>query len=597
MATSSHGALRAPEPPVDAVPLAKGAPPWTETAAEKDARMAWWRAARFGIFIHWGVYSRLEGKWEGKEIPSVGEWIMETGKIPVSSYWREAEAFNPGAYNPQEWADLFAKAGAKYVVITSRHHDGFCLWDSKVSDRDVMSVAAKRDLLMPLKQAVEGAGLKFGLYYSILDWTHHDYTGRRAWNDLHNAYKPDPDRFELYVTAQLLEIIRGYDPAVVWFDGEWEDAWDRERGLRIGQVVRNNAPRAIVNNRFAKGRRGMSGIHAPSDVDEGDFGTPEQEIPKRPMPGVDWETCLTMNDTWGYKANDKNFKSSRELIRTLVDVASKGGNLLLNVGPDGEGRIPETSVKRLLNMGEWLAVNGESIYGTRAGPISRLPYGRTTQRDGVVYVHIFDWPSDGKLPVPGLRNEVTGARIVGSPDAKLKWSTMEDGVWIELPSAAPDADDTVIAVSIKGAPVVVEPPKEKPADGSIVLVAEEAALEGEQIGLERKDSEHDNIGYWLDPKASATWSVDLAADTEYDVSLVLACQPGSAGDAFEVVIGKSVVGGTVPSTGSWEEFKRVAVGRVKVKGGKTSVMVRPAPGKPLKHALMNLQEVRLTPVK
>lgn len=585
----------AAEPPVEAGP---GHGAWTETAAEKNERMAWWRAARFGIFIHWGVYSRLEGKWDGKEVPGVGEWIMEHGKIPASDYAREGKKFDPKEYDPQAWAELFAAAGAKYVVITSRHHDGFCLWESGARVPLLWDDGRGRDLLTPLKKAVESKGLKFGLYYSILDWTHPDYPGRRAWNDLWPGRTPDPEKFERYVGMQLAELSAAYDPAVLWFDGEWEDAWTREQGLRTGALVREIAPRAIVNNRFAKGRRGMSGMHAATGADEGDFGTPEQEVPRRAMVDVDWETCLTMNDTWGFKASDTNFKTTRELIRTLVDVASKGGNLLLNVGPDGQGRIPEASVQRLRGMGEWLAVNGEAIYGTRAGPLARLPYGRTTQRQGVVYVHVFDWPTDGKLALTGLKNEVKRVRMVGSPDAPVSVHVTEECVWLHVPSQPPDADATVLAVEIVGAPEVVEAPKARPADGSIVLAAEDAGLSGDQIDLERKDGDRDNIGYWTDATASAAWTAQVDQAGEYEVWLVMACQPGSAGDEFVVEVGEQRLRGTVASTGSWEDFEPRAVGTATLGAGKVTVKVRAAnPQGRLKHALMNLQEVRLTPVK
>jgi alpha-L-fucosidase len=580
---------RAGGPPADGT-----APAWLETPAQRDARMAWWRAARFGIFVHWGVYSRLEGTWEGKEVDGPGEWILESGHIPASAYTREAKKFDPKSYDPVAWAGLFAEAGAKYVVITSRHHDGFCLWPSKFRVARLWDEGDARDYLAPLKSAVESKGLKFGLYYSIMDWTHPDWRGRRAWNDLWPARPPEAAKFEPYVENQLEEIIRDYRPAILWFDGEWEDAWTRAEGERVGAFVRSHAPQAIVNDRFAKGRERMKPWSPGEPADFGDYGTPEQEVPRRTPAGVDWETCMTMNDTWGYKASDHDFKTTRQLIRTLVDVASKGGNFLLNVGPDGDGRIPETSVQRLKGMGAWLAVNGEAIYSTKAGPLARLPYGRTTQRDGVVYVHVFDWPGDGRLLVPGLKNKVTKARLVGSPDARITWDITEEGVGVNLPRHAPDADDSVVALDIVGPAQVVPGAVEKLPEGTVRLGASGAKLAGGRVGVERKDGEHDNLGYWTDAGASATWTPDVPAGL-YDVTLVLACDDGAAGNDYLVDVGEQQLRATVRSTGSWDEFEPVTLGRVTIASGPTRVTVRPAGT--LKYALMNLQEIRLTPVK
>jgi alpha-L-fucosidase len=580
--------------------VAGAASPAPETPAQRDARMAWWRDARFGIFIHWGVYSRLEGRWDGKDIPSVGEWIMETGKIPASAYVREARAFNPTAYDPASWAALFRDAGAKYVVITSRHHDGFCLWDSKVSDFDVMGVAAGRDLLAPLKREIERQGLKFGLYYSIMDWTHPDWSGRRAWNDLWPGRAPDRAAFDAYIDAQLRELAAAYDPAVVWFDGEWEDPWTVEEGARTQALTRALMPHAIVNDRCVKARPGMRPRRQREqamDQDVGDFGTPEQEVPRKALPDVDWETCLTMNDTWGYKASDTNFKSTRELIRTLVDVSSKGGNLLLNVGPDGLGRIPEPSIQRLHDLGAWLKVNGEAIYATRAGPIQKLSWGRSTQRDGVIYLHVFDWPRDGRLPLPGLKTTVKKARVVGHPDLPVRTLVTEEQQWLEVPGVAPSADATVIALEIDGPPVMVAPPPEKLTEGTIVLGAGDARLAGGRLGLEQRDADKQNIGYWTDGAATASWSVTLPASTLVDVVLVLSCLPGAEGNDFQVDLGDQHLRGTVRSTGSWEEFEPVTCGRLRLGPGTIDLTVRAADPRAMHFALMNLQEVRLVPVK
>jgi alpha-L-fucosidase len=262
--------------------------------------------------------------------------------------------------------------------------------------------------------------------------------------------------------AQVTEIIEEYDPGVLWFDGEWESTWDADLGDDLYAYVRSLKPDIIVNNRVSKGRAGMAGTYDPKKF-SGDFGTPEQEIPATGL-GYDWETCMTMNDHWGYNKYDDNWKSTEDLIRKLVDIASKGGNFLLNVGPTAEGLIPPESVARLRDISHWMRLNSESIYGTSASPFRKLDWGRCTQKalpDGKtrLYLHVFDWPTDGKLVVGGLDNKVLKAfLLVKGKDSSLPVKREGNNVIIEVGSKAPDSIDTVVAVDIEGRAVVIEPP-------------------------------------------------------------------------------------------------------------------------------------------
>ncbi|NLH16487.1 MAG: alpha-L-fucosidase, partial [Phycisphaerae bacterium] len=276
-----------------------------ETQEQKDARMQWWRDARFGMFIHWGLYAVPAGEWKGRT--DHAEWIRETAQIPIDEYDKFVGQFNPVNYNPDEWVRLAKEAGMKYIVITSKHHDGFCLWDSKQTDYDIMSTPYKQDILRKLATACSQQGIRLCFYHSIMDWHHPDYLPRRGWEaKTRTAEGAEFPRYIAYMKNQLAELVHNFGPHVLWFDGEWENTWTHEMGRDLYDYVRGLEPDIIINNRVDKGRQGMQGMTGKGDF-RGDFGTPEQEIPNRGIPGVDWESCMTMNDHWGWNKNDKNW--------------------------------------------------------------------------------------------------------------------------------------------------------------------------------------------------------------------------------------------------------------------------------------------------
>jgi alpha-L-fucosidase len=421
----------------------------------KDERMKWWRDARFGMFVHWGLYAVPAGEWKGKKIPGIGEWIMERADIPVAEYETLAQQFNPVKFNADEFVGIAKNAGMKYIVITSKHHDGFCLWDSEVTDYDIIDATPfKRDILEELSRACKKQGIKLCFYHSIMDWHHPD--AQRPFYPNYNDSKQSNPNFaryvENYMKPQLKELITKYGPlGVLWFDGEWIKDWTEPQGKDLYNYVRGLQPNIIINNRVGKGRKGMEGLNKGDQEYAGDFGTPEQQIPATGLPGVDWESCMTMNDTWGYKSYDHNWKSAEDLIRKLVDIASKGGNFLLNVGPTAEGLIPDASVERLAAIGKWMKVNSESIYGTTASPLGTLPWGRCTAKHGKLYLHVFDWPTNLRLEVPGLKNQVKKAYLL-SDRTRTRLSVrreLKDKIVVRIPREAPDSVDTVVVLEIK----------------------------------------------------------------------------------------------------------------------------------------------------
>ena len=432
----------------------------SETKAQKEQRMKWWKDARFGLFIHWGLYSVPAGVW-GSDT-NHAEWIRTTAKIPIHEYEKFVQEFNPVKFNADQWVKMAKAAGMKYIVITSKHHDGFCMFDTKQTDFDIMSTPFHRDVMKELAAACKKEGIQLCFYHSIMDWHHPDYLPRRDWETDRPTAGANFENYISYLKSELKELLTNYGKiGVLWFDGEWENTWTHERGKDLYEYVRSLQPSIIINNRVDVGREGMQGLTKGGDF-VGDFGTPEQEIPATGIPGADWESCMTMNNNWGYNSHDNHWKSAEDLVRKLIDIASKGGNFLLNVGPTSEGVFPEPAVERLQDIGSWMSKNGESIYATEASPFKTLSWGRCTQKpiDGGtrLFLHVFDWPAGGKLVVPGLGNQVIDCYALANK-TKLNAERSESNYVIDISKAAKQNYATVIVLDIKGTPVVYDAPE------------------------------------------------------------------------------------------------------------------------------------------
>jgi len=545
-----------------------------ETLEEFAKRTQWWQEAKFGMFIHWGIYA----------VPADGEWYMNNKKVQVADYEKYAPQFNPVDFDAKEWVRVAKGAGMKYITITSKHHDGFCMWDTKLTDYSIMKATPfKRDVLKELAAACREEGIRLCFYHSIMDWHHPDYLPRREWEKTTRpADGADLNRYIDYMKGQLRELLTGYGPiGVIWFDGGWEHNAQELRSVEVDAMIRSLQPGILINDR--------------NQLPE-DFSTPEQTIPAGAMSGGRlWETCMTLNNNWGWAKNDHNWKSVEDLTRKLIDIAHKGGNFLLNVGPTEKGKIPQESVDRLAAVGQWMKVNGESIYGSTKNPFKKLPFdGRCTVKGDTLYIHVFKWPAEG-VQVPGLKTEVKSASFLdGEASASISVAKDENGVPVLTikPPAKADPIATVVVLKLAGAPDVenvsaIQTEKE----GKFSLKAIDAEVEGQTAHYENNDGK-DNIGFWIDKNDYVFWPITVKAEGDYSVEVTYACEDGSAGSEFTVGISEAAnVSGKIDGTGAWNKFKAVSLGKIHLPAGKQTLAVK-ATSMP-RGAMMNLKEVVL----
>ncbi|MFC1762127.1 alpha-L-fucosidase [Planctomycetota bacterium] len=419
------------------------------SASEKESHMTWWREARFGMFVHWGLYSGLAGTWKGQEVGG-GGGTQQRVRVDTWEYAQEAiPRFHPTEDFAKQWAQLAKEAGCRYIVFTTKHHDGFSLHDSKTTTYDAKDVLG-RDLCQEIVEATKAEGLKVGLYHSLIDWHHPQYDYVAAQPLRHplqdRPFANGPRNHSLYVDylhRQVEELMTHYGTIdIVWWDSSRENAegpfW---RSDELLAMVRKHQPKILSNNKLYRPQR----LQGQLNTKQGDFISQEGRAPANGLPGVDWEFCTSTNYSWGYNEHNQAWRSDEELIHNLIDIVSKGGNFLLNISPKGDGSIPEGDLKAMTAIGRWMKVNSESIYGTTASPLEQPTWGRYTQKANKLYAHVFQWPEDGKLTIPAQSMKATQAYLLADKQHKpLKIDQTSDGMIVHLPATATDPIATVV---------------------------------------------------------------------------------------------------------------------------------------------------------
>jgi alpha-L-fucosidase len=570
-----------------------------ETSTDRDRRLKWWREARFGMFIHWGIYAVPAGEWKGKPIPGIGEWIMNRARIPVKEYEQLALQFNPVKFNAEEWIQVAKNAGMKYIVITSKHHDGFAMYDSKVSKFDIVDATPfKRDPLKELSVAAQKAGIKLCFYYShAQDWNDADAIGN-DWDFPDESKKNFARYLEEKVKPQVRELLTNYGPiGLIWFDTP--RTMTKQQSEELATLVRQLQPDCLVSGRVGNGAGDYDSV--------GDNQISVGKVSR------DWETPVTLNDTWGFKKDDHNWKSPAILIRQMVQVISRGGNYLLNVGPTAEGVIPAESVKRLAEVGRWLTANNEAVYGNGPSPFTyELPWGLITTKPGKLYLHVFDWPQK-ELVLYGLKNKLHGAYLLANKQ-KLKFTERADkgldhnALRIDVPALAPDRHDSIIVLDIKEEPLVDSSLIQQP-DRSITLPAYLAEVHKASAEQQLRLDSRGVIERWLTKDEWLSWDFKVNRPGTFDLVVLTSEQKYGRDWEGEHVVKIEVAGtkmqGAIANQGKEENpfnpyWKYVIsrLGRVTIdKTGKYHLSLTPELIRSEKKLGLTLVSVKLVPVE
>jgi alpha-L-fucosidase len=513
---------------------------WRDSMKTHDQRIAWWRAARFGMFIHWGVYSHLGGIWKGQPVTGYAEHIQRKARIPISVYREQvAGAFNPAQFDADAWVRLAKNAGMGYLIITAKHHDGFAMWDSKVNDYTIVKATPfKRDPMRELKAACDKHGLKFGFYYSHAydwgnelapgnDWDYDNpggdrglYGGRNWWESAPAKYLDNARKYvDTKALPQLMELIREYQPAILWFDTPHK--LPEAENLRILKAVRAAAPDVVINGRLYRGL--------------GDYAsTTDRPAEFSPHEG-DWEGIPTTNESYGYSQNDQSHKPPEHFIRLLAKAAGRGGNLLMNIGPCGDGTIDPKDVAILQGIGQWMKDNRDSIAGTERTPLAVQAWGQSTRKGERLYLHVFDRPADGRLIVGGLKSTpVKAYALADSTRASLEMTRPNDlDLQVRLAALPADAADTVVVLDFNGA-IATDPVRLLAPSQSNRLHVFDGRLQGRGLKYGPGKKTDDYVDGLSRSGQSVVWPVRLNAAATFSVSLE--CD-GATGGKCELMVG------------------------------------------------------------
>ncbi len=565
--------------------------------AERERRLKWFREARFGMFIHWGVYAVPAGQWKGKLIPGLGEWIMNRAQISVREYEQLPPMFNPVKFDAEQWVMMAKNAGMKYIVITAKHHDGFAMYHSQTSKFNIVDATPfHRDPLKELAAATQKADLKLCFYYSqTQDWHEPDAVGNN-WDWPDDTKKNFDKYLEVMVKPQVRELLTNYGPiGLIWFDTPRNIT--REQSQQLVDLVHSIQPDCLVSGRVG---------HGLGDYDSAGDNQISVGSVKR-----DWETPVTLNDTWGFKKDDHNWKPTSILIRQLVQVISQGGNYLLNVGPTAEGLIPQPSVERLSEVGDWLKTNSEAVYGNGPSPFPyELPWGLITTKPGRLYLHVFKWPQK-ELVLFGIKSKIQNAYLLANK-TKLKFNQKSDNSFnhhslsLQLPPTPSDKHDSVIVLEIKG-DVLADTSLLQQPDHTVTLPAFLSELHKAANGTLRFDS-RGVVERWLSKDEWLSWDFQISQPGRFDVVVLTSEQKygrdWEGGHEVALDVAGQKLKGVIDNDGKEENpanpyWKYVIskMGQISIeKPGRYGVSLQPESIKSEKQLGLTLVSVKLIPV-
>ena len=574
---------------------------WAASMKTHDTRIAWWREARFGMFIHWGIYSLPGGEWKGKIVNGYAEHLMRKEKITRADYLALAHQFNPVRFNADQWARQAKQAGMKYLIITAKHHDGFAMFDSNVSDFNVLKQTAwKHDPMKDLAAACKRYGIKFGFYYShAFDWEHPDAPGNDweynnpggdknlfgggNWFDEHPELLAKAQRYvREKATPQIKELITKYHPDILWFDTPHKLPLSENIGIL--KAIRETDPNIVVNGRLVRSAAANFGDYK---------NTADRPAEFYPVTG-DWEAIPTTNESYGYSKYDSSHKPAAFFIRLLANAASRGGNLLMNIGPEGDGSFDPRDTTILQGIGRWMQVNGESIYGTSASPLPLQNWGVSTLKGNKLYLHVFARPADGKLYVGGLKSTPAGAHFLSQPANNLPLERINDkDIVIQLPARLPDSVNTVIVLTLKNDLRTDSVRYVSSNSVATRLLAFDADLQGRGFGFGDGKAGRYYVEGWKDKTQYASWHFRTGSTAAFKV-LVKYLAGEESGGSYRVEEDGQDLGEKQVRTVK-DGIVTEELGLWSPTAGLHTLSIKPVAI--LKGSLMKLLEVQLVPVK
>ena len=576
---------------------------WAASMKTADQRIAWWREARFGMFVHWGVYSLPAGEWKGKVVKGYAEHIMRSQRIPRSEYLELAHQFNPVNFNADEWISTAKKAGMRYFIITAKHHDGFAMYDSKVSDYNIVQQTPfKRDPMEELSKACKKYGVKFGFYYShAFDWEHPDAPGNdwdydnpggdsllhggKNWYDVHPELLPKAVKYvNEKAIPQIKELLTKYHPDIIWFDTPLK--LPLSENIRILKAIRETDPNVVVNGRLA----------SSANLQFGDYkNTADRPAEFAPVQG-NWEGIPTTNESYGYHKYDKSHKPVSFFVRILAKAASRGGNLLMNIGPMGNGLMDVNDITILKGIGKWMDVNGESIYGTDRTPLALQSWGVTTQKKEKLYLHVFDWPATGKLIIGGLKNDIRKAYLLSDPSKKpLKVERINPlDLSLTIPTVAPDNINSVIVLETSN-PLKTDTVRLLSNNSSNRLLVFDGEIHGKDFRFADGKANRYFVENWKHKEQKISWTARLNTATTYQVTLKYVGSKDSEGIFKLIADQKTINQYQIKASEKSSSVISLELGTLSLDKGIHHLTIEPV--EITKTELMKPLEITLTPTK